>query len=128
VPDPGPLPLAQFAAPDAAIPVANCPLEHCAGVAASAVAVPALPVVLRPSVLLKTGVPVNVGLPLSVGEPVKVPDRAAPLMVVAVMALTVMLGVPDSPAAVPVVFWLNVGNVFVPEVRFLLVSVSVVAR
>jgi hypothetical protein len=30
---------------------------------------------------------------------------------VAVTALTVMLGVPVSPPAVPVVFWLSVGNV-----------------
>ena len=46
-------------------------------------------------------VPVNVRLPEKVALPVNVPDRAAPLMVVAVRALTEMLGVPDKPAAVP---------------------------
>ena len=38
----------QFALPSAVIPVANCPLLHCDGVAANEVAVAAFPVVLAP--------------------------------------------------------------------------------
>ncbi|MGB6200922.1 MAG: hypothetical protein WBF35_15365 [Candidatus Acidiferrales bacterium] len=43
---PPPAGVAQFALPLAAIPIANCEPEHCEGVAASAVAVAALPLVL----------------------------------------------------------------------------------
>jgi hypothetical protein len=35
---------------------------------------------------------------------------------------------PVTVAAVPVVFWLRVGNVFVPDVKFLLVRVCAVER
>ena len=58
---------------------------------------PDVPVVFRASVLEKVGVPVKPGLPLRVGLPVKVPERAAPLMVVEDSALTVIEGVPNNP-------------------------------
>ncbi len=68
-------------------------------------------VVVNEHVLLLVSVPVKVRLPDSVALPLNVPDNVEPLMVVALTALTVIDGVPDSPPAVPVVFWFSVGNV-----------------
>jgi hypothetical protein len=51
--------------------------------------------------MANTGEPPNTGFPLKVGEPGKVPARVAPFIVVAVSALTVILGVPVRPVAFP---------------------------
>ena len=52
--------------------------------------------------MAKTGEPVKLMFPLNVGEPGKVPENVPPLYVVAVSALTVIEGVPNKPAALPV--------------------------